>query len=185
MPNNVYSEINLHLTWHTKGSAPLIHDAVEHHLYQFLEQRVKQTPGTVCHAVGGTDDHVHLAVSVPPTVQVSDWVGQLKGASAHYLNQRIMNRSRFAWQAGYGVVSFGSKDLPWVTDYIRNQGERHATGKTHGRLERIDAATQARTAQADGRKTAKLNRPRVCCEAISDTSRGTTGLINLKPRKRD
>ena len=133
MPNNVYSEINLHLAWHTKGSAPLIHDAVEHHRYQFLAQRVKQTPGALCHAVGGTDDHVHLAVSIPPTVQVSDWVGQLKGASAHYLNQRIMNRNRFAWQAGYGVVSFGSKDLPWVTDYIRQQRDHHATGKTHSR----------------------------------------------------
>ena len=155
MPNNVYSEINLHLAWHTKGSAPLIHDAVEHHLYQFLEQRVKQTPGAICHAVGGTDDHVHLAVSIPPTLQVSDWVGQLKGASAHYLNQRIMNRNRFAWQAGYGVVSFGSRDLPWVTDYIRNQRVHHAAGRTHDRLERIEAIAKTGAAQARYRKAAE------------------------------
>ena len=155
MPNNVYSEINLHLAWHTKGSAPLIHDAVEHHLYEFLEQRVKQTPRVIFHAVGGTDDHVHLAVSIPPTVQLSDWVGQLKGASAHYLNQRILNRNRFAWQAGYGVVSFGSKDLPWVTDYIRNQREHHAAGKTHDRLERIEAIAKIGAAQARYRKAAE------------------------------
>ena len=155
MPNNVYSEINLHLAWHTKGRTPLIHDAVEHHLYEFLEQRVKQTPGAIFHAVGGTDDHVHLAVSIPPTLQVSDWVGQLKGASAHYLNQRIVNRNRFAWQAGYGVVSFGSNDLPWVTDYIRNQRVHHAAGKTHDRLERIDASGQPRAAQARDRKAAE------------------------------
>ncbi len=59
-----------------------------------------------------------------------------------------MNRNRFAWQAGYGVVSFGSKDLPWVTDYIHNQREHHAAGKTHDRLERIEAMGQSRTAQA-------------------------------------
>ena len=100
MPNNVYPEINLDLMWHTKGSPPLTHDAVEHHLYPFLEQRVKQTPGTIRHAVGGTDDHVHLAVSIPPTVQVSDWGGQLEAASAQYLNQRVMNNKRFAWQPG-------------------------------------------------------------------------------------
>ena len=108
-----------------------------------------------CQCRDGQNGNPGLAVSIPPTVQVSDWVGQLKGASAHYLNQRIMNRSRFAWQAGYGVVSFGSKDLPWVIDYIRNQTEHHATGKTHGRLERIDAAAQTQTAQADGCKAAK------------------------------
>ena len=70
-----------------------------------------------------------MAVSIPPTVQVSDWVGQLKGASAHYLNQRITNRNRFAWQAGYGVVSFGSRDLAWVTDYIRSQREHTQPAK--------------------------------------------------------
>ena len=85
----------------------------------------------IFHAVGGTDHQVHLAVSIPPT--------------AHYLNQRIVNRNRFAWQAGYGVVSSGSKDLPWVTDYIRNQREPHAAGQIHDRLERIDASGQPRS----------------------------------------
>ena len=103
MSNNVYSEINLHLTRHMKGSAPLIHDAVEHHLHRFLEQPVKQMPEAICHAVRGTDDHVHLAVWIPPTVQVSGWVSQLTGAGAPYLNQYITNRNRFTWQAGYGV----------------------------------------------------------------------------------
>ena len=55
---------------------------------------------TTCHPVGGTDDHVYLAVSTPPTVQVSGWVGQLKGAGAHYINQRVLNQKRFAWLAG-------------------------------------------------------------------------------------
>lgn len=41
------------------------------------------------------------------------------------------------WQTGYGVVSFGAKDLPWVAAYIQNQREHHARGNAHGRLERI------------------------------------------------
>jgi len=36
------------------------------------------------------------------------------------------------------VVSFGSRDLPWVVDYVRNQRQHHATGRTYERLERID-----------------------------------------------
>jgi hypothetical protein len=39
---------------------------------------------------------------------------------------------------GYGVVSFGTKDLPWIVKYVRNQKEHHATGKIYERLERID-----------------------------------------------
>ena len=37
-----------------------------------------------------------------------------------------------------GVVSFGTRDLPWVRDYIRNQREHHSAGRTHDRLERIE-----------------------------------------------
>ena len=41
------------------------------------------------------------------------------------------------WQIGYGVVSFGTRELPWVVDYIRNQREHHAAGSVYDRLERI------------------------------------------------
>ncbi|MBL7222854.1 MAG: transposase [Candidatus Brocadiae bacterium] len=34
---------------------------------------------------------MHLAVSVPPTFTISEWVGQLKGASSHYINHRSAN----------------------------------------------------------------------------------------------
>jgi len=42
------------------------------------------------------------------------------------------------WQAGYGIVSFGTRDLKWVVDYIHNQRENHAKGSIHERLERTD-----------------------------------------------
>jgi hypothetical protein len=34
-------------------------------------------------------------------------------------------------------VSFGTKDLEWVREYVRNQKERHAKGNLVDRLERI------------------------------------------------
>jgi hypothetical protein len=42
------------------------------------------------------------------------------------------------WQTGYGVVSFGTKDLPWVREYIRNQRQHHAGATIQERLERIE-----------------------------------------------
>jgi putative transposase len=90
------------------------------------------------HEIGGTDTHVHLAVTIAPTVNISELVGRLKGGSAHDVNQRLGNKSKvLQWQEGYGVVSFGTRDLEWVREYIRNQREHHAQGKVHDRLERI------------------------------------------------
>jgi len=42
------------------------------------------------------------------------------------------------WQDGLGVVSFGTKDIPWVATYVRNQRKHHADGTTQEHLERTD-----------------------------------------------
>jgi putative transposase len=74
--------------------------------------------------------------SLAPTIGVADFIGQLKGASAHETNQKLSGKL-VGWQTGYGVVSFGTRDLEWVRRYIQNQRERHASGTIEPRLERI------------------------------------------------
>jgi putative transposase len=138
MARNYYSEINLHIVWHTKLSRPMLRGDVETAAHRALQHRLVKTPGAYVHEIGGTDTHVHLAVTIAPTVNISELVGRLKGGSAHDVNQRLGNKSKvLQWQEGYGVVSFGTRDLEWVREYIRNQREHHAQGKVHDRLERI------------------------------------------------
>jgi REP element-mobilizing transposase RayT len=138
MSRNYYSEINLHFVWHAKNSLPLLTPEVERLAYRFLKKRIVETPGAFVHEIGGTETHVHIAVSVPPTLTISELIGQLKGGSSHDVNQAIGRRDKvLQWQVGYGVVSFGTPDLPWVVEYIRNQREHHARGTAQDRLERI------------------------------------------------
>ncbi|MCI0419918.1 MAG: transposase, partial [Acidobacteria bacterium] len=119
---------------------PLFIDAaLDKQLYSFLRDCALQTPGLYFHEIGGIEDHVHLVVSVPPTLLISDWIGQMKGSSSHYINHRIANRHLLDWQTGYGVVSFGTGDLPWVVGCVRNQRQHHAKGTTQERLERGEA----------------------------------------------
>ncbi len=143
MPRNVYSEINLHIVWHTKDNAPVLRDAIENRTYAHIKHSVLQTEGCLFHEIGGTENHVHLVASVPPTLLISEWIGRLKGASSHYINHEIANRKVLEWQTGYGVVSFGTKDLPWVIDYVRNQKQHHTRGATRERLERIERMAKA------------------------------------------
>jgi putative transposase len=136
---NYYSEINLHITWHTKNSSSLLDTRLEARAYNSIRERIHTTPGVYLHAIGGIETHVHLAVTVPPTLTLREWIGQLKGGSAHDVNQLSETRDKeLQWQTGYGVVSFGTKDLPWVIEYIRRQREHHAQGTTTKRLESID-----------------------------------------------
>jgi putative transposase len=138
MSRNYYSEINLHLTWHTNGSTPLLVPKVEAIVHHYLRGRCINTPGVYIHEIGGIETHVHMAISIAPTVLISEFVGQLKGASAHELNQKLGHRA-LEWQTGYGVVSFGTKELPWVVKYIQEQRDRHGRRAVDDRLERITA----------------------------------------------
>jgi putative transposase len=147
MARNIFSEIHLHITWHVKDSSPILRGRIEQHIHRYIHDKIAEASGAIPHAVGGTDDHIHIAVTVPPTLPVAEWIGRIKGASAHYINHRIANRRLLEWQSGYGVVSFGTKDLPWVVAYIQNQRQHHAEGKVYERLESVE--TEAGSA-ADG-----------------------------------
>ena len=137
MSNRAYSEINLHINWHVKESLPIITDVIEPRLHKYLLHYALQMKGVIVHAIDGTETHVHIAVSVPPTLVIADWIGKLKGSSSHYVNHELVNRKLLDWQTGYGVVSFGTKDLGWVVNYIHDQKEHHRKGTIVDRLERI------------------------------------------------
>lgn len=78
-------------------------------------------------------------------------IGQFKGYSAHEVNSQVGRGDKILeWQASYGVVSFGTRDLPWVLAYVCNQKEHHARGTTQDRLERIHF-------DDDGRQLAQAN----------------------------
>jgi len=138
MSHNYYSEIYLHLTWHTKLSRPLLTPDVESLTWQSLREKAAALGDVQIHEIGGIETHIHLAVTIEPTVTISEMVGALKGYASHEVNRRLGMASRILqWQTGYGVVSFGAKDLPWVAEYIENQREHHARGRAQDRLERI------------------------------------------------
>ena len=140
MSRNYYSEINLHVTWHTIGSRPILVPAIEQETHRFLRQKMIDTPGVFVHEIGGTETHIHIALTIPPTLTISDYIGQLKGASSHHVNHTNPTCDKLLeWQSGYGVVSFGTRNLHWVKDYIQNQKEHHAKRTTVARLERINA----------------------------------------------
>jgi putative transposase len=139
MSRSYYSEINLHIVWHTKDSFPLLTTEIEPLAHRFLKKRIVDTPGAFYHEIGGIETHVHVVVTVPPTLLISEFIGKLKGGTSHDVNQVLGRRQKeLQWQTGYGVVSFGTRDLRWVTEYVRNQHQHHARGTTAERLERID-----------------------------------------------
>lgn len=127
-----------HITFATKERAPFITAAIESELHGYLVGKA-QALGAMVYAVGGIEEHAHIVASVPPKISLADFVGQIKGAASYHINH-LPNRPDFLfdWQRGYGVVSFGQKDLARVVNYVRNQKEHHQRGDLIAGLERAD-----------------------------------------------
>ncbi len=135
MSSHVFHEIYLHLNWHVKDDRPTLKPEIESLVWDLIEQRCRKTNGVYFHGIGGTETHIHLAINIEPHVTISELVKNLKGGTSHDANEHVRQKLLY-WQRGYGVVSFGKKNLPWVLDYIHNQKEHHAAGRIQDRLER-------------------------------------------------
>ena len=84
-------------------------------------KKVQILAGAVC------TDHVHLCVSIPPKLSVSDFVGYLKGKSALMIfdkHPEMGNKwDRSFWARGYYVATVGNVNEETVKEYIRRQTE--------------------------------------------------------------
>jgi putative transposase len=117
-----------HLVWGTKKRQPLINPDRESVLYHYI---IGKADALACmvHAINGIEDHIHLVVSITPTLSIADFVKNIKGSSAYHLNQDLSaSKDKFAWQEGYGVFSLGSKQLDQAVIYVQNQKLHHLNG---------------------------------------------------------
>lgn len=129
-----FSEIYLHLNWHCKDDRPLIRPEIEPILHTFLLDYCRGTKGIHEAVCGGTADHIHLAFRMEPIVTLSGFIGDIKGASSHAVNQRF-GKGMLYWQRGFGIVSFAKQHLPGIVSYVRDQKKHHQEGTTKPKLE--------------------------------------------------
>jgi len=133
---SAFYQLVYHFTWATKYRLPLITPAVEARLFPYIGFKCKEF-GYNLHAVNGTQDHLHVLVSLSPTILVADVAKNLKGASSHYVNKECDLGETPYWQDGYGVVTLRKTEIPKVVEYIHRQKEHHQGGKLSEILERM------------------------------------------------
>lgn len=84
-------------------------------------KKVEIIEGAVC------EDYVHLCISVPPKISISEFVGYLKGKSALMIHDRhpelASKWNRAFWARGYYVTTIGNVNKETIKKYIREQEE--------------------------------------------------------------
>lgn len=120
----MYTNILLHIVFGTKDYQKSITPELKEVLYPYLQDVIKEQRGKGCY-INGTEDHIHLLVSVSPTKSVADLVRLLKDNSAKYGKIKKLSGTTFEWQAGYGAFSVSYADRDDVIKYLSAQEEYH------------------------------------------------------------
>jgi len=143
-----YWRLHYHLIWTTYERVPMLDNSTETIVHDALHRKAR-TLGILVHAVGNNEDHIHVIVSIPPTMSVADCVRHLKGASAYTVNHMPGERPAFKWQEGYGAVTISERSLPSVIAYVNNQKQHHHEGTVIGIYEHTESEANATGSPGD------------------------------------
>ncbi len=124
MPHS-YNALYTHVVFSTKNRTPQITPVLEERLYPYLGGTLRELKGRLLD-INGTEDHVHILISAPPTVSMSDIVGKVKGCSSKWVHETFPEHAKFEWQRGYAAFSVSQSQVPVVARYIERQKVHHA-----------------------------------------------------------
>jgi putative transposase len=116
--------LHYHLVFATKNRVRSITPAIKSRLHEYLGGVVRGANGTPIQ-IGGTDDHVHLLVTLHQNVALADFMRELKAASSGWVNATFSAAGEFRWQRGYGAFTVSHSAMDSVKSYIANQEEHH------------------------------------------------------------
>ena len=97
-------------------------------------------------------DHIHMLVSIPPSISVAQFMGYLKGKSSlmifdRYANLKYKYGSRHFWCRGYYVDTVG-RNKNAIAEYIRNQLQEDIASDQISLKEYIDPFTGSKNTKA-------------------------------------
>lgn len=88
-------------------------------------RKLCERKGVEIHEASACSDHIHMLVSIPPKLSVSQFMGYLKGKSSlmifdRHANLKYKYGNRQFWCTGYYVDTVG-RNKKVIEAYIRNQ----------------------------------------------------------------
>ena len=123
--SHTFTHLLYHVVFSTKDRKRYIDAKLRPQLLAYLGGITRELKGKAL-TVGGTADHVHLLVSLPPTLAVADAMRVLKTNSSRWVHQEGPTpRALFAWQTGYAAFSVSQSAREDVKRYIAGQEEHH------------------------------------------------------------
>jgi len=120
-----YTKLIYHIIFRTHQGTASIAEAYERDLYMYIFGFCKNHQCQL-YRINGMPDHIHMLVSLHPTIAIASFVHDLKIATNNFMSA---NRDRFPefvkWEQGYCALTYSEADKERIIQYIINQKEHH------------------------------------------------------------
>ena len=120
-------QLHVHLVWNTKYRYSVLQGEIQLRCRDLIRQVCDTMDVRILKGVV-SKDHVHLHLSYPPKVSISDLLKRLKGRSARMMLDEFSELKRrywgqHLWGIGYGAWSTGNITDKMVQDYLDHHKE--------------------------------------------------------------
>lgn len=120
-------QLHVHLVWSTKYRYSVLQGEIQLRCRDLIRQVCDAMDVRILKGVV-SKDHIHLHLSYPPKVSISDLVKRLKGRSARLMLDEFSELKRrywgqHLWGIGYGAWSTGNITDEMVQDYLNHHKE--------------------------------------------------------------
>ena len=136
-----------HIVFAPKYRRMMIYGQIKVDIGKILRKLCEQK-GVEIHEAECCPDHIHMLVSIPPSLSVSQFMGYLKGKSSlmifdRHANLKYKYGNRHFWSRGYYVDTVG-KNKKAIEEYIRNQLQEDIAADQVSLKEYIDPFTDSK-----------------------------------------
>ena len=122
--SHTYTSQLCHCVFSTKGRRRIITPELSSRLWPYLGGIAREHKMSAL-GIGGVENHVHLLLSLPPTLAIAKAIQLIKGGSSKWVHDQFPGHQTFAWQEGYGAFSIGVGNIDRTLAYIAHQAEHH------------------------------------------------------------
>ena len=155
---HAFHQLFYHFAWATNSRIALIHRDWRPGLLKIINEETKNRGGwPIRH--NAMPDHVHLLTRLPPTLRISEFIGQVKGATCHRVNEEIRPSFRLKWQEGYGVLTLREDELEKVsrTSTIKRRTTGRGNYRTYWRERKVTKTNPTLVCPLEGAKQKREN----------------------------
>ncbi len=123
---STFTQILYQIVYGGKNYSSFLNEENEQMLYAY-KAGILKNKNCFPYIVGGNKNHVHLIISLHPTIALADLVKDLKTYSNKFMKEQNSHFKNFSdWQVGYGAFTYDISHKESLIEYVKRQHNHHS-----------------------------------------------------------